>query len=253
MTFDNKGITYKKRNAGKSGRGEKKMMYSIVEVSNVTGTKSYTVDSLEQAALASGDWSYETYQNMPEAKAALDDVPEELVQALEKGPAVWVHCSMYEHVVPASKFDADSEALAYLAYDKAAFEVVSNLTECQHAIDTYKGPARVEVISALEVFRDEYKKEQVVRDPNGKGNWFAYDRVQGCKNMKDKEALVELLRGEGVELSDNPTIAVYLSDDGNDIAYAVDTDTDVVFTDGYNLFVPDTGVDMWEALSVFFD
>lgn len=62
------------------------------------------------------------------------------------------------------------------------------------------------------------------------GAWFKFDEVKN-PFVRKREEIIEKVRREGASVEDDAQIAVYLSNDGSEIAYAVDGNDGLVFWD----------------------
>lgn len=62
------------------------------------------------------------------------------------------------------------------------------------------------------------------------GVWFKFDEVKN-PFVRTREEIIEKVRWEGASVEDGAAVAVYISNDENEIAYAVDGNDGLVFWD----------------------
>ena len=62
------------------------------------------------------------------------------------------------------------------------------------------------------------------------GGWFKFDEVKGF-TLRTREEIIDKVRQEGASVEDGAAVAVYISNDENEIAYAVDGNDGLVFWD----------------------
>ena len=82
------------------------------------------------------------------------------------------------------------------------------------------------------------------------GTWMPLEDVKSLKGqtVKTRGELVKLARKEGAEVEDDAAIAVCISEDDNEVTYAISDFCDFVFWQN-NLFVPENREQMvmWAA------
>ena len=62
------------------------------------------------------------------------------------------------------------------------------------------------------------------------GAWFKFDEVKN-PFVRTREEIIDKVRREGASVEDGAAVAVYLSNDESEIAYAVDGNDGLVFWD----------------------
>lgn len=62
------------------------------------------------------------------------------------------------------------------------------------------------------------------------GAWFKFDEVKN-PFVRTREEIIEKVRWEGASVEDGAAVAVYISNDENEIAYAVNGNDGLVFWD----------------------
>ena len=60
------------------------------------------------------------------------------------------------------------------------------------------------------------------------GAWFKFDEVKGF-TLRTREEIIDKVRQEGASVNDDAPIAVFISDDKNEISYVVDGNDGLVF------------------------
>lgn len=80
------------------------------------------------------------------------------------------------------------------------------------------------------------------------GTWMPLEDVKSLKGqiVKTRRELVKLARKEGAEIEDDAAIAVCISEDDNEVTYAISDVGGFVFWQN-NLFVPEN----WEQMEIW--
>lgn len=79
------------------------------------------------------------------------------------------------------------------------------------------------------------------------GAWFKLEETKGFP-LRTREEIIKKVRQEGASVEDGAAVAVYLSNDGSEIAYAVDGNDGLVFWD-YGCSTPDNYDETCEAVA----
>lgn len=79
------------------------------------------------------------------------------------------------------------------------------------------------------------------------GAWFKFDEVKN-PFVRTREEIIEKVRWEGASVNDDSPIAVFISNDNNEICYAVDGNDGIVFLEDV-CFTPDNYDETCEAVA----
>lgn len=79
------------------------------------------------------------------------------------------------------------------------------------------------------------------------GAWFKFDEVKGF-TLRPREEIIDKVRQEGASVNDDAPIAVFISNDNNEICYAVDGNDGIVFLEDV-CFTPDNYDETCEAVA----
>lgn len=113
--------------------------HQCIGVHHQYGVCHYSCKSFEEVAINDGEWDYQTFRNMSEAEEAFDEVPEELAELLQHGPAVEITYNDQCKYMAADEFNAEEEAREYLASDLHCLIVLDTLEDARDCARNYHG------------------------------------------------------------------------------------------------------------------